>query len=269
MIAPPCVPRPASSPPPDEWRAFVCRPSGRLTSAKHTSATAAQGIYCKFQQFATIAVVSVLRFAADADLLWPMAALLFAIGQVFTVAPRSWLFHFVAPALPALWRLPAGDGIGSLHLRLQSFTLRCAPIPFVRLRFRSPMPGERRNGAGTYRNPSPLPPPAIISGRGRRSHALGLLPIVAIQPLLAASRSLCLPQFCNNDSGWNVATNDDCNTPAASTAPAHSAPVRITPTTINLPGKARRPGVLFSFSRLSYNGRDNWPDESRLGLYVR
>ena len=162
-----------------------------------------------------------------------------------------------------------GEGIGSLHLRLQSFTLRCAPIHFFRLRFRSPMPGERRNGAGTYRNPSPLPPPAIISGRGRRSHALGLLPIVAIQPLLAASRSLCLPQFCNNDSGWNVATNDDCNTPAASTAPAHSAPVRITPTTINLPGKARRPGVLFSFSRLSYNGRDNWPDESRLGLYVR
>ena len=122
-----------------------------------------------------------------------------------------------------------GEGIGSLHLRLQSFTLRCAPIHFFRLRFRSPMPGERRNGAGTYRNPSPLPPPAIISGRGRRSHALGLLPIVAIQPLLAASRSLCLPQFCNNDSGWNVATNDDCNTPAASTAPAHSAPVRITP----------------------------------------
>ena len=108
MIAPPCVPRPASSPPPDEWRAFVCRPSGRLTSAKHTSATAAQGIYCKFQQFATTAVVSVLRFAADADLLWPMAALLFAIGQVFTVASRSWLFHFVTRATPAFWQLPAG-----------------------------------------------------------------------------------------------------------------------------------------------------------------
>ena len=87
-----------------------------------------------------------------------------------------------------------GEGIGSLHLRLQSFTLRCAPIHFFRLRFRSPMPGERRNGAGTYRNPSPLPPPAIISGRGRRSHALGLLPIVGIQPLLAAltTLSVCL-----------------------------------------------------------------------------
>ena len=79
-----------------------------------------------------------------------------------------------------------GEGIGSLHLRLQSFTLRCAPIHFFRLRFRSPMPGERRNGAGTYRNPSPLPPPAIISGRGSRSHAQRLLPIVGIQPLLAA-----------------------------------------------------------------------------------
>ena len=40
MIAP-CVPRPASSPPPAWWRAFVCRPSGRTASTKHTSATAA------------------------------------------------------------------------------------------------------------------------------------------------------------------------------------------------------------------------------------
>ena len=36
-----------------------------------------------------------------------------------------------------------GEGIGSLHLRLQSFTLRCAPVHFFRLRFRSPMPEER------------------------------------------------------------------------------------------------------------------------------
>ena len=34
---------------------------------------------------------------------------------------------------------PFGDGIGSLHLRLQSFTLRCAPVHFFRLRLRSPM----------------------------------------------------------------------------------------------------------------------------------
>ncbi len=58
---------------------------------------------CKFLHCATTAVVSVLRFAADADLLWLLAALLFAIGQVFTVASRSWLFHFVATASPALW----------------------------------------------------------------------------------------------------------------------------------------------------------------------
>ena len=36
-----------------------------------------------------------------------------------------------------------GDGIGSLHLRLQAFTLRYATVHFFRLRFRSPMPGER------------------------------------------------------------------------------------------------------------------------------
>ena len=43
-------------------------------------------------------------------------------GQVFTVtvASRSWLFHFIASATPALWQLPSGDGIGSLHLRLQA-----------------------------------------------------------------------------------------------------------------------------------------------------
>ena len=40
-------------------------------------------------------------------------------------------------------------------------------------------------------------------------------------------------------------------------------------TTIILPEKARLPGVLFSFSLRSYNGRDNWPDISFLGLYVR
>ena len=35
------VPRPASSPPPAWWRAFVCRSSGRPASPKHSSATAA------------------------------------------------------------------------------------------------------------------------------------------------------------------------------------------------------------------------------------
>ena len=69
--------------------------------------------------------------------------------------------------------VPCGEGIGSLHLRLQAFTLRCAPLHFFRLRFRSPMPGERGNDAGTYQNPSPRPPPAIISGRGIRSHRRG------------------------------------------------------------------------------------------------
>ena len=92
-----------------------------------------------------------------------------------------------------------GEGIGSLHLRLQSFTLRCATIHFFRLRFRSPMPGERGNDAGTYRNPSPLPPPAIISGRGSRSHALELLPIRR-HPAAArcAHDSLCLSRFSNH-----------------------------------------------------------------------
>ena len=36
------VPRPASSPPPSWWRAFVRRPSGRPASTKNTSATAAR-----------------------------------------------------------------------------------------------------------------------------------------------------------------------------------------------------------------------------------
>ena len=76
--------------------------------------------------------------------------------------------------------------------------LRFAPDHFFRLRFRSPMPVERRNDAGTYRNPSPRPPPAIISGRGRRSLALGLMPIRR-HPAAAryAHDSLCLPRFCN------------------------------------------------------------------------
>ena len=92
-----------------------------------------------------------------------------------------------------------GEGIGSLHLRLQSFTLRCAPIHFFRLRFRSPMPGERRNDAGTYRNPSPRPPPAIISGRGSRLHALELL-LIRRHPAAArcAHDSLCLSRFSNH-----------------------------------------------------------------------
>ena len=81
--------------------------------------------------------------------------------------PRSWLFHFVAPALPALWRLPAGDGIGSLHLRLQAFTLRFAPDHFFRLRFRSPMPGER--GAKKRRRNLSEPFPQTPSRRNKRA----------------------------------------------------------------------------------------------------
>ena len=90
-----------------------------------------------------------------------------------------------------------GEGIGSLHLRLQSFTLRCAPVHFFRLRFRSPMPGERRNDAGTYRNPSPRPPPAVISGRGSRLHALEFL-LIRRHPAAArcAHDSLCLSRLC-------------------------------------------------------------------------
>ena len=61
-----------------------------------------------------------------------------------------------------------------------------------------PCPGSeaRRNDAGTYRNPSPRPPPAIISGRGRRSNA----GVTAKRRHPAAARcahdSLCLPRFC-------------------------------------------------------------------------
>ena len=131
-------------------------------------------------------------------------------------------------------RLRFGSSLRGMASVLSIFacrrSLRCAPVHFFRLRFRSPMPVERRNDAGTYRNPSPRPPPAIISGRGRRSHALGLLPIVGIQPLLAAltTLSVCLGSAIT-ESGWNVATEGFCNTPSASTAPARSAPVRITP----------------------------------------
>ena len=130
-----------------------------------------------------------------------------------------------------------GDGIGSLHLRLHSLTLRFAPVHSFRLRFRSPMPEERGagNDEGTYRNPSPRPPPAVISGRGSRSNALELLPIVGIQPLLAAltTLSVCLGSTIT-ESGWNAAAEDGCNTPSASSSPARSAPVRITPRSCQL-----------------------------------
>ena len=58
----------------------------------------------------------------------------------------------------------------------------------------------------------------------------GYCPFIGIQPLLAAltTLSVCLGSAII-DSGWNVATEGFCNTPSASTAPAHSAPVRITP----------------------------------------
>ena len=36
--------------------------------------------------------------------------------------------------------------------------------------------------------------------------------------------------------------------------------------TILLPGEAHQPGVLFSFSCLSYNRRANWSDETSYGL---
>jgi hypothetical protein len=54
-------------------------------------------------------------------------------------------------------------------------------------------------------------------------------PFVGIQPLLAAltTFSVCLSSAIT-ESGWNIATEGFCNTPSASTAPAHSAPVRIT-----------------------------------------
>ena len=50
------------------------------------------------------------------------------------------------------------------------------------------------------------------------------------QPLLATltTLSVCLGSAIN-ESGGNVATEGFCNTPSASTAPARSAPVRITP----------------------------------------
>ena len=59
--------------------------------------------------------------------------------------------------------------------------------------------GKRRNDAGTYRNPSPRPPPAILSGRGGRSHALELL-LIHRHPAAArcAHDSLCLSRFSNH-----------------------------------------------------------------------
>ena len=78
-----------------------------------------------------------------------------------------------------------------------------------------------------------LPPaPARHNKREREqvACAVSYCPFVAIQPLLAAltTLSVCLGSAIT-ESGWNVATEDACNTPSASTAPAHSAPVRITP----------------------------------------
>ena len=198
MIAPPCVPRPASSPPPDEWRAFVCRPSGRLTSAKHTSATAAQGIYCKFQQFATIAVVSVLRFAADADLLWPMAALLFAIGQVFTVASRSWLFHFVAPSSPALialfggWHRFSPASPAGIHTPLRSDSLLPSTLPITHARGTK----KRRRYLS-----EPFPPtPSRHYKRERAQVACAGVTANRRHPAAArcAHDSLCLSRFSNH-----------------------------------------------------------------------
>jgi len=81
------------------------------------------------------------------------------------------------------------------------YSFACRRSHFAALRFTSsvyasvhPCPGngERKNDAGTYRNPSPGPPPAVISGRGSRSNALELVPIVGIQPLLAALTTLTL-----------------------------------------------------------------------------
>ncbi len=117
------------------------------------------------------------------------------------------------------------------HLRLQSFTLRFAQDHSFRLRLRSPMPGERGNDAGTYRNPSPSPPPAIISGRGSRSHAPEVTANSSSSSrcLLRSRLPLSVSVLQINDSGWNVATEGFCNTPSASSSPAHTAPVRITP----------------------------------------
>ena len=60
-IWPPCVPCPASSPPPAWWRAFVCRPSGRPASTKCTSATAAlRSLPASFTSFGCGSAMSVV-----------------------------------------------------------------------------------------------------------------------------------------------------------------------------------------------------------------
>ena len=51
-----------------------------------------------------------------------------------------------------------GEGIGSLQLRLQALTLRYATVHFFRLRFRSPMPGERGTKKRRRNLSEPFPP---------------------------------------------------------------------------------------------------------------
>ena len=108
--------------------------------------------------------------------------------------PRSWLLHFIAPATPALWQR---DGIGSLHLRFQAFTLRCAPVHFFRLRFRSPMPEERRTKERRERLSEPFPPAP------------------SRHPMREREQAACLRSVLPHSS--------------ASSSPARPAPVRITP----------------------------------------
>ena len=71
--------------------------------------------------------------------------------------------------------------------------------------------GERKIDGGGYRNPSPRPPPAIIRGRGSRSHAKRrFCQLVATQPLLLSSRFPCLSRYCLCESGRNAAGEDSC-----------------------------------------------------------
>ena len=131
---PPCVPRPASSPPPARWRAFVCRPSGRPASTKHTSATAARrspvpcarrprsrlgsparlsrsGGRLRFRQ-ASSPPVQVRRFAAT-----------------FPVSPQPAFIHARSTALPNCF---------CPFLRRQPARLRSSPIRITLLLFINP-----------------------------------------------------------------------------------------------------------------------------------
>ena len=128
-----------------------------------------------------------------------MAALLFAIGQVFTVASRSWLFHFVAPSSPACWQLPSGGrhrfsasspAVGHTPLRSDSLLPSTLPITHAR-------------GTKKRRRYLSEPFPPTPSRHYKRERAqVACAGVTANRRHPAAARcahdSLCLPRFCKS-----------------------------------------------------------------------